>query len=225
MPIRPENRTRYPADWRTISAVVRERAGNRCEGSPAYPDCRAENHKPHPITGSLVVLTVAHLDHQPENCANDNLRAWCQRCHNQYDAPTRRAGIRQRAHDSKAIAELFLTGENRMAKTQPDGDKVVQLSNSNSRADTIKRAAQYIEKIEDEIAVLRADLREYKDAHIKGDLGFKLSDWATVYRMYKLEENDRNELLDTIREGFKALGIGEQLDWVTESEKSDKYRA
>lgn len=37
-----------------------------------------------------IVLTIAHLDHQPENCDPDNLRAWCQRCHNRYDAPHRR---------------------------------------------------------------------------------------------------------------------------------------
>ena len=32
-----------------------------------------------------IVLTIAHLDHTPENCADDNLRAWCQRCHLRYD--------------------------------------------------------------------------------------------------------------------------------------------
>jgi hypothetical protein len=49
MPIRPENRARYPKDWKRISREARERAGNRCEGSPTYPDCRAENGKPHPV--------------------------------------------------------------------------------------------------------------------------------------------------------------------------------
>ncbi len=44
-----------------------------------------------------IVLTVAHLDHTPENCADDNLKAWCQRCHNIYDGKMRRAGIRERA--------------------------------------------------------------------------------------------------------------------------------
>jgi hypothetical protein len=34
----------------------------------------------------LVVLTIAHLNHVPEDCAEDNLRAWCQRCHLTYDA-------------------------------------------------------------------------------------------------------------------------------------------
>lgn len=71
-------------------------AGNRCEGSPAYPDCRAENGKPHPVTGSRVVLTVAHLNHRPEDCDPENLRAWCQRCHNTYDAPMRAAARRER---------------------------------------------------------------------------------------------------------------------------------
>ncbi|MFV0678966.1 hypothetical protein [Ottowia sp.] len=85
MPIRPENKARYPANWRAISAAVRAEAGDCCEGSPDFPDCRAANGQPHPVTGSRVVLTVAHLDHRPENCARANLRAWCQRCHLNYD--------------------------------------------------------------------------------------------------------------------------------------------
>jgi hypothetical protein len=85
MPIKPENKAKYPKDWKLISASIRERAGNRCEGSPDFPDCHAENGKPHPVTGSKVVLTVAHLDHQPENCDPTNLKAWCQRCHLHYD--------------------------------------------------------------------------------------------------------------------------------------------
>lgn len=32
-----------------------------------------------------IVLTIAHLDHTPEHCDDDNLRAWCQRCHLAYD--------------------------------------------------------------------------------------------------------------------------------------------
>lgn len=86
MPIKPENRSRYPADWRQIVAQVRERSGDRCEGSPAFPECRAVNGEPHPETGSRVVLTTAHLDHVPENVDMGNLRHWCQRCHLVYDA-------------------------------------------------------------------------------------------------------------------------------------------
>ena len=85
MPIRPENKARYPKDWKQIVARVRERSGNVCEGSPMWPDCRAANGEPHPVTGSKVVLTTAHLDHVPEHCDLANLRHWCQRCHLVYD--------------------------------------------------------------------------------------------------------------------------------------------
>jgi 5-methylcytosine-specific restriction endonuclease McrA len=48
----------------------------------------------------VIVLTVAHLDHDPRNCDPSNLRALCQRCHLRYDIEhhgqtayrTRRAG-------------------------------------------------------------------------------------------------------------------------------------
>ena len=91
MPIRPENRHRYPKDWKQIRERILKRAGNRCEGSPAYPVCRAINGAElRQLTRATVVLTIAHLDHTPENCAAENLRAWCQRCHNTYDAPHRR---------------------------------------------------------------------------------------------------------------------------------------
>lgn len=90
MPISPENAKRYPRDWKVISLEVRERAGWRCEGSPAFPTCAAINGEPHPVTASKVVLTTAHLDHVPENVGEPgnrpNLRAWCQRCHLTYDA-------------------------------------------------------------------------------------------------------------------------------------------
>ena len=99
MPIRPENLDRYPPkpERERIRAAILLRAGNRCEGSPAYPDCRAVNRMPHPVTGSEVVLTIAHLDHQPENNDPANLRSWRQRCHDKYDAEHRLETRRRRA--------------------------------------------------------------------------------------------------------------------------------
>ena len=91
----------YPADWLAIRQAVLDRAGNCCEGSPAYPTCRAANGRPHPVTCSKVVLTVAHLDHDTTNNRSENLRAWCQRCHLTYDAQhhaaNRRKTLRRRA--------------------------------------------------------------------------------------------------------------------------------
>ena len=38
---------------------------------------------------SIIVLTIAHLDHDPANCDESNLLALCQRCHNRMDAQFR----------------------------------------------------------------------------------------------------------------------------------------
>ena len=107
MPIAPENRARYPKDWKAIVERVRERSGDRCEGSPRWPDCRAENGQPHPETGSKVVLTTAHLDHTPENCELENLRHWCQRCHLVYDIPHHAKSRAARKRAQADTKELF----------------------------------------------------------------------------------------------------------------------
>lgn len=87
MPIHAENRARYPKDWPQISMRIRrDRAGWQCEQVDAQGiRCGAVHGEPHPITGSKVILTVAHLDHTPEHCDPCNLAAMCQRCHLAYD--------------------------------------------------------------------------------------------------------------------------------------------
>lgn len=76
----PFHAKRYPANWKEISQRIRQRAQQRCEF------CGAQNYAPHPVTGSKVVLTVAHLDHDTTHNSDDNLKALCQRCHLAYDA-------------------------------------------------------------------------------------------------------------------------------------------
>jgi hypothetical protein len=77
---------KYPRDWPAIRARILARAGNRCEGTKQFPHCRAENGKPHPWTGSIVVLTIAHIhDPDPMNCDEANIKALCQRCHLNWD--------------------------------------------------------------------------------------------------------------------------------------------
>lgn len=117
MPIRPENRARYPKNWAAISLRIRtERAGGRCEcdgrcGIDHGGRCAAVNRQPHPITGSRVVLTVAHLDHQPENVDDANLMAACQRCHLRYDRDHHRETAAQtRRNASESAGQLSLAG-------------------------------------------------------------------------------------------------------------------
>lgn len=61
--------------------------GERCDGSE-------------PIGAKVVriVLTIAHLDHDPQNNDLGNLRAFCQRCHLRYDA-------REHAKNARATRE------------------------------------------------------------------------------------------------------------------------
>lgn len=110
----PMDRAKYPADWEAISRRIRfERAGGKCEAIRAdgsrcdaphgqwiarriadaeswtladaahTSQCEcSETWKP----AVRIVLTVAHLDHDTTNNADDNLAAWCQLHHLRYDA-------------------------------------------------------------------------------------------------------------------------------------------
>jgi len=114
VPIRPENRDRHPADWADVRARMLARAEGRCE-------CTGECGDRHPAgrcpecdgawglrQRGRVVLTVAHLDHTPENCAPDNLRAMCQRCHLRYDR--RHHAATRRARETEGMDPLFDMG-------------------------------------------------------------------------------------------------------------------
>lgn len=180
MPIKPENRSRYPANWTEIRAAILERAGHRCE----YRDlhgyrCRAQQYAvghwresvlwrlpqgfDHlqrrdrqwtPLEGNrplstaadnqfwnagegrgaysehwshkeatafvarywdrhdedrptIVVLTIAHLDHQPENCTPENLRALCQRHHLAHDHAHHRANAQATRRAKARTLEMF----------------------------------------------------------------------------------------------------------------------
>jgi hypothetical protein len=108
--------SRYPDDWAIISAYIRfVRANNHCEF------CGAENYKPHPVTGSIVILTTAHLDHDPENTPSieeikagdprgERLKALCQRCHLNYDRPRHLEKARITREKKKGQLQLFSGG-------------------------------------------------------------------------------------------------------------------
>jgi len=89
----PMNRADYPPDWEERRKRILTRAGSP-DGGPhgaKCEECERPNYSANPVTGSRVVLTIAHLDHDPSNwnVLDDRLRAMCQKCHNNYDAEHR----------------------------------------------------------------------------------------------------------------------------------------
>ncbi len=88
----PIDYSEYPALWPEIRARILKRARERCEctgecGRGHEGRCGAKNRFPNPTTGSRVVLTIAHLDHDHKNhdVTDDRLKAMCQACHLSYD--------------------------------------------------------------------------------------------------------------------------------------------
>lgn len=105
----------YPPEWAAISKQIRYgRAHNRCEW------CDARNGEPHPVTGGVVRLAVAHLGarkadgsmgdkHDKADVRPENLACLCQRCHLRYDKAdhlaTRLRISRRKAERLNAVLE------------------------------------------------------------------------------------------------------------------------
>ena len=58
--------------------------------------CRRPNE---PFDTHKRTLTVAHLNHTPEDCRPENLRAWCSACHLRYDAKHHAETRRKKKND------------------------------------------------------------------------------------------------------------------------------
>jgi hypothetical protein len=121
MPISPENKDRYPANWEEISNYIRfYRAGGRCE---CTGDCgvrhedqneerHARCHKRHgtDLTNRRqVILTVAHLCQDPSCIDESHMKAMCQGCHLRYDARQHvQTGHRHRRERKEAGGQLTM---------------------------------------------------------------------------------------------------------------------
>lgn len=108
----------------------------------------------------------------------------------------------------------------RKLKANGEGqDATTVQHNSKARKEIISSVCSELHALESEKASINEQIAELKNKRIKGDLGMKVSDFNFAYRAYKLEGKDRALLLDTMRETFEALGIGEQLDFITASQR------
>lgn len=137
MPIKPENRARYPVNWNEIRKRILARAGHCCEQCHVPNRARiargqnddadtymmddakvycantgeylGQTHMSDYNVGRMttVVLTIAHLDHTPEHCDDSNLRALCQRCHLAYDRDHHRANAQATRRAKAGTLEMF----------------------------------------------------------------------------------------------------------------------
>jgi len=125
----------YPSNWKAIRAEVMARAGDKCEGTPQFPDCRVKHqtvyyyglenkrieHDGSHFTDQLitecnyrcskVVLTIAHMDHDKTNNGEPgnrpNLRALCNRCHLSWDIKTHMKNARATREKKLGLQRLF----------------------------------------------------------------------------------------------------------------------
>lgn len=89
----------YAVGYRDLNGIFQRTAGNEMHdkagfGELKYMDaiqlikhCNEYSDDDYKLI--IIVLTIAHLDHDISNNDYSNLKAMCQRCHNRYDVPNR----------------------------------------------------------------------------------------------------------------------------------------
>lgn len=104
----PWNRNLYPKNWEQIALEIKQSASWKCE------ECGKQCRRPEQSFDDFAIglieqgyyldldhpqkytLTVAHLNHCPEDCSPENLRALCAPCHCRYDLKA--MGTKQHLH-------------------------------------------------------------------------------------------------------------------------------
>lgn len=136
----PVDMNKYPDNWKSIRDNILTRAGGDVEDPKHGARCEfcfAENYKPHPETGSKVILTIAHLiDDAPTNTNGFNLAALCQKCHNTLDAP-----FRSKKRKKKHMKDAYINFND-------DGlDSMFDLADIKAERDQLKEKLQRAEGV------------------------------------------------------------------------------
>ncbi|MFZ2654030.1 MAG: ATP-binding protein [Victivallales bacterium] len=110
-----ENRRKYPPNWGEIALAKKKAVSWKCENCGKQcrrPDEPFESHKD--------TLTVALLDHNPENCTPENLKAWCAPCHLKIDAEehSRRSKDSRNRNSIERTFENAIIGRDKLIKEE-----------------------------------------------------------------------------------------------------------
>ena len=96
----PMERARYPKNWEQIAFEIKEAAGWKCE------ECGKQCRKPgEQFDTHRNTLTVAHMNHIPEDVSKGNLKALCAPCHLRYDAKHHAETRKKRREEQDGTAE------------------------------------------------------------------------------------------------------------------------
>jgi hypothetical protein len=108
MPIKPEHRHFYAgAKWKQLRARVLRRAKNCCEqcgvlnGQAYFRFVRGVWRE------ARVVLTIAHLNHNPADNSMSNVQALCQCCHLRHDLRFHVKNARASREQKQGLLALF----------------------------------------------------------------------------------------------------------------------
>ncbi len=105
----------YPENWSWISLRIKQRAEWRCEctgecGLHRGKRCSERDGHDAVFASGAVVLTVAHRNHYPPDCRDENLLALCNTCHLRMDAVLHMEHAWRKRRDRKASGDLFECG-------------------------------------------------------------------------------------------------------------------
>lgn len=115
--------------------------------------------------------------------------------------------------------------DGRAAETGSEMAGTTRGHNAKARAEIIRRACRDVTDLEEKIKTLGSEIRSIKQSRIKGDLGMKIADFNAALRLYRLEGDDRHRFFDTLRETFRALGVGDQLNFMDIMDKEEDQPA
>lgn len=90
--------------------------------------------------------------------------------------------------------------------------------NSAARAEIIRETCETVEELDRQIEGIKAERKAVVETRIVAGLGMKTKNFNAAYKLFQMDQGERDELQDTIRECFAALGVGQQINWLDAAE-------
>jgi len=109
----PIDKNKYPLEWKKIVAKIARRSGGRCECTgecglhTTTGRCTERNGERAKYAQGMIILTTAHLCHDPACEDTNHMKHCCQRCHLRIDVEEHRQHARETRRNKKATYDLI----------------------------------------------------------------------------------------------------------------------